>query len=401
MNILFVHQNMPGQFKHLAPLLARDPKNRVVFLTARKNVEMPGVATAVYETPRGASPETHPYVRKLENAARYGQQVVRACIGLAQKGFVPDLVIAHPGWGEALYIKDVFPRAKLINFCEFYYHGVGADIGFDPESPSTLDSICRVRTRNAPYLLSLESCDAGVSPTQWQKSVHPAAFHDKISVIFDGIDPEAAKPDPKAYLTIRSKTFRKGDRVVTYVARNLEPYRGYRTFVRAIPDILASDPATHILVVGDEQVSYGTAPETFKSWREAMDAEVPYDRSRVHFLGHVPYKTYLKVLQVSAAHIYLTYPFVLSWSFVEAMAAGALIVASDTAPVREFMKDGETGLLTDFFDAKLLARRVNDALDRQDVHAPIRQAARDAVLENYTVEKCLPKWLALVDRVVG
>lgn len=392
---------MPGQFKHLAPLLAKDPKNRVVFLTARKDVEMPGIARVVYEVPKEAAKETHQYLRRLENAVRYGQQVVRALQALANKGFVPDLVIAHPGWGEALYIKDVFPKTRLINFCEFYYHGRGLDVGFDPEDEATLDSICRARTRNAHLLSSLESCDAGVSPTNWQKSTHPIAFHDKIEVIFDGINHDVVKPNPNAYLTVGARTFRRGDKVVTYLARNLEPYRGFRTFMRAIPHIQRLQPDAEILIVGGEEVSYGGPPRDHKTWREAMEAEVSFDASRVHFLGKLPYQRYLSVLQLSAAHVYLTYPFVLSWSCVEAMCAGALLIASDTQPVRELVREGENGLLTDFFDAEALATRVSDALDNQDRYAPLREAARATVLDGYTIETCLPKWLALIDRVMA
>jgi glycosyltransferase involved in cell wall biosynthesis len=399
-NILFVHQNMPGQFKHLAPLLARDPKNRVVFVTARKDAELPNIGRVVYEVPKEASKETHQYLRRLENAVRYGQQVVRALQGLAAKGFVPDLVIAHPGWGEALYIKDVFPNTRLINFCEFYYHGRGLDVGFDPEDAADLDSVCRARTRNAHLLSSLESCDAGVSPTQWQKSTHPVAFHDKIDVIFDGINPAIVKPIPGAYVTVGAKTFRRGDKVVTYLARNLEPYRGFRTFMRSIPHIQRMQPDADILIVGGEDVSYGAAPRDHKTWRAAMEAEVAFDPSRVHFLGKLPYAQYLSVLQLSAAHIYLTYPFVLSWSCVEAMCAGALLIASNTQPVRELVRDGENGLLTDFFDAEALAARVSDALDNQERYAPLREAARATVLDGYTIETCLPKWLSLIDRVM-
>ncbi len=343
---------MPGQFKHLAPLLAARPENRVVFLTRRDNIELPGVVRATYAEPADAGERTHQYVKRYEAAVRYGQQVVRGITSLRQKGFEPDLIIAHPGWGESLFLKDVCPGVPVINFCEFYYEGRGLDVGFDPEDPSGIDDICRARARTAHLLSSLESCDIGVAPTQWQKSVHPAALRDRIEVIFDGIDTDVVKPLADASFTLPGgRTIRRGDRVVTYVARNLEPYRGFRPFMRAIPMLQRLQPDAEIVIVGGDEVSYGKKPRGFANWREAMQAEVAFDPARVHFTGRIPYDQYLRLLSVSDVHVYLTYPFVLSWSCVETMAAGGLVIGSDTPPVREVIEHGVNGLLVNFFDS--------------------------------------------------
>ena len=302
MKILFAHQNMPGQFRHLAPVLASDPNNQVVFLTKRDDVQIPNVAKVVYKEPRAASKEAHRYLYRFENAVRYGQQVARALIELQRKGFVPDLIIAHPGWGEALFCKDVFPSTPLISYCEFFYRGKGLDVGFDPESPTNIDTICRIRTRSSHLLLSLEACDHGVSPTIWQKQTHPEPFHDKIDVIFDGIDTDTVAPDPGVTFELQDGTvLDRETKVLTFVARNLEPYRGYHVLMRAIPAIQELQPDARLVIVGGDEVSYGTAPadETFKTWREKMDAEVSYDRSGVHFLGRVP----LPALPASLASI--------------------------------------------------------------------------------------------------
>lgn len=399
MNILFIHQNMPAQFKHLAPALARDG-HRVFFLTQNCRKALPGVVDVTYPTPRQARAGTHNYVRRFEDAVLHGQAVVRALVSLRKRGFTPDLIIAHPGWGEALFLKDLFPQVPVIVFAELAYRGHGLDVGFDHEESCDLNTICRTRARNAHLLLSLEAADAAVSPTYWQRDSHPEALRSKIEVIFDGIDFDVVRPRPRATFKLPDgRLLRRGQPVITYVSRNLEPYRGFRTFMRAIPEIQRRRPDADILIVGSNGVSYGRMPKEFPNWRAAMEAEVSFDPSRVHFLGHVPYDNYLDVLAVSAAHAYLTYPFVLSWSCIEAMGMGALVVGSDTGPVREVIRDGENGLLTDFFDAGALANKLVAALDRPERFERLRRAAIASVQGRYAVEDSLPAWRALIERV--
>lgn len=312
MNILFVHQNMPGQYRHLVPYLAQDSRNRVVFVTKRDGVDLPGVRRVTYQLTRAAQTTTHHYVRLFENCVLYGQAVLRACISLASEGFEPDVMVAHPGWGEPLFLKDKFPRAKLLNYCKFFYHGRGADVGFDPEVGVDLDAICETRIRNAHLLLSLEACDRGVSPTEWQRGLHPAGFRDKISVIFDGVDTATVRPNRRASFTLpNGRVLTVEDEVVTYVARDLEPHRGFRSFMRALPELLRRRPDAQVLVVGGDGISYGLRAPGGRTWRETMLDQVKgIDLARVHFLGKIPYPRYLALLRVSSLHIYLTVPFV-------------------------------------------------------------------------------------------
>ena len=400
MKILMLHQNMPGQFKYLAPTLAR-AGHEVIFITKQKTIQIPGVRKIVYVPHRSVRASTHHYMRLFENAILHGQQVARLCQELAAEGFRPDLVIAHPGWGESLFIKDVFPRSPLISYCEFYYTGHGADVGFDKSVPTGLDDLCRIRARNAHLLLSLEACDRGWSPTQWQKSRHPKDMQGKIDVIFDGVDTKTIKPDAGARFELKTgQTLTVSDEVITYVARNLEPYRGYPTFIRALPRILKERPNAQVVIVGADGVSYGAPPEGGGSWREFMAREVELPTDSVHFMGQLPYLKYLKLLQVSSAHVYLTYPFVLSWSFMEAMSAGCLIVASDTAPVREILRDGENGVMTDFWDHDRVAADTIKALELTDSHG-LRDAARATILGQYDLASCLPQQIAMLEAVAG
>jgi glycosyltransferase involved in cell wall biosynthesis len=304
-----------------------------------------------------------------------------------------------------MYVKDALPQAKLVNYCEFFYRGAGADVGFDPAETVDADTTARLRTRNAALMIALEACDQGIAPTEWQRSVHPAEFRGKIEVVFDGIDADRVRPDPAARFRLPDgRMLGRGDQVVTYVARNLEPYRGFPSFMRALPPILEGLPAAQIVIAGGDGVSYGRPAPGGESWREVMLREVALtdgDRGRVHFVGSLAYADYLSLLQVSAAHVYLTYPFVLSWSAMEALAAGCLVIASRTRPVEEVIRDGDNGMLVDFFAPSAIAEAVIEAVRRGDGSAALRRRARETVLGRYDLATCLPRQLALLERVTG
>ncbi len=390
---------MPGQFKHLAPRLAAEG-NRVVFLTRRSDVRIPGVETVSYKEPRKAGASTHHYVRLFENSVIAGQEVVRALQKLRKQGFVPDIMIAHSGWGEALFLKDVYPKVPLLAFSEFYYRR--EELIFDRDRSASLDQVCRLRARNANLLLSLEACDAAITPTYWQKRVQPAVFHEKISVIFDGIDTARVAPDPLATFALpNGRVLNRADEVVTYVARNLEPYRGFPSFMRALPEILAACPNAQVVVVGGDGVSYGAKPTDGRTWRETLLGEVEFDGARVHFIPRLAYDRYLSLLRVSSAHIYLTYPFVLSWSFMEAMAAGCLVIGSSTSPVEEVIVNGVNGLLADFHSPSDIARTVVNALSAGSAYDALRVAARGIVHDRYALDDCLARQRLLVKRLSG
>lgn len=407
MKILFVHQNFPGQYKHLAIHFGRNPAHGVVSIGERKEdrqVRFPGVRHIWYDKPKGASASTHPYLRGVEAAVRRGQSVVRACIELRKERFVPDIVCAHPGWGESMFLKEIFPETKILNYFEFYYRTQGANVDFDPEFPISFDDRFKVPTRNATQLLSFAATDWGLAPTNWQRERFPPAWRAMISVIHEGIDTRSVRPHPAAVLKLESQKLElsRKDEVITYVSRNLEPYRGFHVFMRALPRILQRRPKARVLVIGGDEVSYGSRPEKDKgaNWREAMLKELSgsLDLSRIHFLGRVPYPVFLKILQISSAHVYLTVPFVLSWSMLEAMASGCLIVGSRTAPVCEVVQEGVNGLLADFLSPASVAERVEEALANQDRLQALREQARRTVVERYDLASvCLPQHLALIE----
>ena len=405
MNILFVHQNFPGQFKHLAPALAQ-AGHRVLAMTMREAPDRfwNGVELVPYGASRSSTPGIHPWVVDWETKVIRGEACFRAALQLKAGGFMPDAIVAHPGWGESLFLKDVWPQARLGMYSEFFYHRHGADVDFDPEFlVSDEGEVCRIQLKNLNNLAHFSVADAGLSPTHWQASTFPEPFRSRITVVHDGIDTQVIRPDPQATLTLNGRLrLDRGSEIITFVNRNLEPLRGYHIFMRALPELLRRRPRARVLLVGGNDVSYGLRPESGRSWTEIFAAEVrprisDADWSRVHFLGHIAYQHFTTLLQLSKVHVYLTYPFVLSWSLLEAMSAGCAIVASDTRPVQEAIRHGDTGRLVHFFDAAGLANEVCDLLADPGERERLGARARAFAQEHYDLHAvCLPRQMQWV-----
>jgi glycosyltransferase involved in cell wall biosynthesis len=392
MRYLFVHQNFPGQYRHLAAHFAR--QSAVVAIGEKANLlrqpRIPRVNVFGYEVQEQPS---HPFEAPVLRAIRRGKRVAGGALQLKRQGFEPDIVFAHIGWGEGLFLKDVFPKAKVLLYCEFFYRASGSDMAFDPEFPVNAEKILRLRVMNAPLLMSLEASDWGLAPTRWQHRQFPAHHAARMTVVHDGIDTDKVFPGKGS-----------DEELITYVARNLEPYRGFHVFMRAIPEIQKRRPNARIVIVGGDEVSYSPRLPPGQTYRSRMLREIDgkADLSRVQFTGKIPYTQYLELLRRSSVHVYLTYPFVLSWSLLEAMSAGCLVVASRTAPVEEVIRDGENGLLVDFFSPEGIAARVDEALQHRDDFELLRQRARATVIERYDLKRvCLPAQLGLVARFRG
>jgi len=320
-------------------------------------------------------------------AIQRGRATAAAALQMRRAGFRPDVIFTHLGWGEALFLKDVFPDAKVLLYCEFFYRAQGGDMGFDPEFPASAESLLRLRVMNAPLLMSLDASDWGVAPTRWQQRQFPSAHRARMSVAHDGIDTDFVSPRQQE----------SSEEIVTYAARNLEPYRGFHTFMRAIPEIQKRRPKARIVIVGGDEVSYSARLPEGETYRARLLRELDgkIDLSRVQFTGRIPYGQYLDLLRRSSVHVYLTYPFVLSWSLLEAMSAGCLVVGSRTPPVEEVIRDGENGLLVDFFSPEGIAAKVDDALSGE--FQSLKQNARQTVVDRYDLRRvCLPAQVELV-----
>ncbi len=400
MRILFIHQNFPGQFPHLAPALAARG-HQVLALTDEKNQRPSPVPTVRYKTPDPV--QAQGLGRSYAGHAERGYLAARGARALRDRhGFTPDVIVGHSGWGETLFLREIWPDARLLVYAELLYRTRGHDVGFDPElQPDSDESRMLTVARSAHLIQGIVQADAAIAPTRYQADSFPPELRGKITVIHDGIDTARVCPNPDASLTLPGgQALRAGDEVLSYVSRSLEPYRGFHVFLRALPDVLAARPQAQVVIVGAEGTSYGNAPKDGGTWKARMLAELGdrLDLSRIHFLGRVDYGDYLSLIQVARVHCYLTYPFVLSWSLTEAMAAGGYIVASDTEPVRELIRDRENGRLVPFFDVPALSAALIRGLAGDAQADRLRTAARRTILDGYDLHRhSLPRQIAWVE----
>ena len=409
MKVLFIHQNFPGQFKHLAPALAaRGDEVTALTLRVKEAASWSGVRILPYTIQRKPGQGLHPWLVDFETKLLRAESCFAAARKLKAEGYAPDIIVAHPGWGESMFLRDLWPEARIGLYYELYYSHKDNDVGFDPEfpKPDPVADTVRLRLKNLNNMMHLQVGDMGLSPTEFQAASFPEEYRRIIDVIHDGIDTDAVRPDPDVRFELEGgAALDRSDEVITFVNRNLEPYRGYHVFMRALPDILKSRPDAHVLIVGGDEVSYGARPPKGQTWKQIYIDEVrgripTSSWERVHFLGRIPYDRFLRLLQVSRAHVYLTYPFVLSWSLIEAMSAGAPIVASDTAPLREAIRHDETGRLFPFFDGAALVSELNTVLDDGAMRARLGAAARAFAVDRYDLQsRCLPRQMDWIDRL--
>jgi glycosyltransferase involved in cell wall biosynthesis len=409
MKILLIHQNFPGQYKHLAPALVA-LGHQVVALTCkvREAQTWKGVRVVPYAIRGASAPKIQPWLADFETKLLRATSCYQGAMALKAQGFEPDVICAHHGWGESLFLKDVWPEARLGLYCELYHLSQHPFVGFDPEFPApapALDGL-RIRMKNLNNRLHEEIMDAGISPTRFQAATFPEPWQARITVAHDGIDTDLVRPDPAARLLLDDgRALTRDDEVVTFINRNLEPYRGYHIFMRALPEILRRRPRAQVVLLGGDDTSYGARPPKGQSWKQIFIDEVrgqipDADWQRVHFLGRVPYERFLAMMQVSRVHVYLTYPFVLSWSLLEAMSAGCAILASDTAPVREVMQEDETGWMVDFFDRSALVERLCALLEDPATRARLGETARSFARAHYDLQRlCLPRQIDWVTRL--
>lgn len=400
MKVLFVHQNFPSQFKYLAPklvLLGHD----VSAFTLRQNApgHWHGVKLFRYSIERENAQNAHPWTVDFESKVVRGEACCRSAINLRRRGYYPDIIIAHPGWGESLFLKQVWPNSIMKLYCEYFYRPIGQDVGFDPEFEKDDEADAgRVLLKNANILVQFEQSEFGISPTRWQTQTFPKRLRQAITTVHDGVDTVNASPDPSAKFRIdETLALSKTDEVVTFVNRTLEPYRGFHVFMRCLPKLLSDRPTALVLIVGGDGSGYGEPPREGGTWRQKMLAEImprlsKNQSNRIYFLGNLNYERYLNLLQVSTVHVYLTYPFILGWSLLEAMSSGCAIVGSNTPPVTEVIEDGKTGLITPFFDYETLAIKISELLQDEEKRARLGRDARALVVREFDLESvCLPK----------
>ena len=403
MRFLFVHQNFPGQYIHLVKHLLAQRTHDVVFVCEPNSNVIPGVRRVTYRAQERPGPPTHHDARDFSLAMSRAEAVAGAARQVKALGFKPDVIIGHHGWGELLNLPDVWPDVPILGYHEFYYSVDGLDVGFDPEFPLHETALSSVRARNAVNLLALTNPGYGQTPTQFQLNTYPEWSRPKIALLREGVHLDVCAPSARRRaMQIGGVAISAKDRLVTYVARELEPYRGFHVMMRALPALLRARPDARVIMVGGDSVSYGARLST-GTWREQMLAQLgsTLDTSRVHFPGKLDYESYVRLLQRSDAHVYLTYPFVASWSLRESLACGCALVVSDTEPVREFVTHGKTGILTSFFDPGALADRIAEVLEGGPAIRAMRRNARSWAEQNLAMDDYLHHYEALIARLAG
>lgn len=398
MNILFLHRDFPGQFKYITLELAKNPLNIVMFITAEDKIQMPCINKLVYK-PKQVPGNCNPNLDEYEKNVSHGQAAAEMALLMKKRGIKPDIIYGH-SWGPPMFMKDVFPDVPLLCYFELFCNADGSAIGFDGNIPD-IQYREKIRLNNARRIIDLYSCDAGISPTQWQKNQFPKEFHNKIKVIHDGIDTDVCKPDKNAIFVIKDKNLElsANDEVITYATRGMEPIRGFPQFMEAVEKLQKKRPNVHFIIGGNDKVYYGE-PLAKGTYKELMLNKLKLDMNRIHFVGGLTFNEYIKILQISSAHIYSTMPFTLSWSILEAMATECCVVASNTEPVLEVMEDNKNGLLFDFYDVNQLVEKIEYALDNKDKMRKIRKNARQAVLDKYELKNCLAQQIEYIESII-
>lgn len=403
MRILISHCSYPSQFRRLAPALAAEG-HELVFLHRQREWHAPepeGFRLCSY-TPARESKEAagHPYLRRFEDAVAHGQAAYRAARQLAEEGFKPDLIISHAGFGNGLYLSDAFPKAKRIGLFEWYYNAFGSDVDFLQQGAVSADQQLRLRSWNAHLLLELADCDAAVVPTAWQRDQFPQAMRHRLELIHEGVDVPTLrrlrknKPEAPAWLPKAD-----GIELVSYVSRGFEAYRGFPQVMQALALLQQRRPKAHVLIAGSDAICYGTGRQDGRRWSDWARQEAGLDPERTHWLGPLQTADYHALLAHTQAHLYLTIPFVLSWSLIEAMAAGCPLVASDTEPVRELIKHGEQGLLAPFWEPEAITAALETLLREQADSEKLGKAARKRA-DRYSAERGLESWKLLIRQLV-
>lgn len=396
MHVLFIHQNFPAQFGHIAAYLVQRKGFRSTFVSQQPPGNDGGVERIQYQIRGGATQQTHYCSRSFENAIWHSHGVFEAL--QARPDIKPDLVVGHSGFLSTAFLRELYD-CPIVNYFEYYYHTRGTDMDYRPDFPYPALNHLRARARNAGLLMDLEECDAGYSPTRWQRGLMPRTYRHKLRTIFDGVDTNLWRPQPGLPRSVGERALPDDVRIVTYVSRGMESIRGFDIFMKVAKLLCQRRRDVVFVVVGEDRVCYGgdlefTGGQSFKEWVLARD---DYDLSRFIFTGLMPIPALAQLFSISDLHVYLTVPFVLSWSLMDALACGATVLASNTAPVREMIEHDRNGLLVDFFDVEGLADAAERVLDAPDEYRRLGQAGADMIRQRYSLEVCLPRMLDLYE----
>lgn len=411
MHILFLHGNYPAQFHLQARILAADPRHRVVFATEREEVPreqiFPGLELLTLKPHRPPSQAIHPYLVAHEEAVLLGQAVVRQLMTLKDQGFLPRLVVFHAGRGLGLFLRTLLPEATLVAYCEWYFKP--ADLPW-LWGAAPLDSVLRIGLRNQVLLQELVEADLAITPTDWQRRQFPTALQPRLEVVFDGVDTSFFQPAdaaaPAAPLRLQPEggatALEIGPEaiVLSYTTRGMEPLRGFPEFMRALPGLLAAFPALQVVIAGRDRQAYSyAAPSHGGSWKEHLLAELgPFPgRERVHFTGLIPYGQLRALLQRTDLHVYLSRPYVTSWSLFQAAACGAPIAMNSGPATTDVLPQAAFATLN-LDEPGGIEPALRAALERSLRQR--RQQRASLLPEPFALPSCQARWQELVNRAL-
>lgn len=400
MKILFLHRNFPGQFRYLAPELAKDPQNEIYFISNEPKGQIPGIHKHVYKLKRQIPDNCHRYLRYFEDCILHGQSTAELALMLKNQGFYPDIIFGHT-WGQTLFMKEIFPKSKLLCYFEWFFKATDSFLDFDG-SEVTIDEQAKFRCDNAPLLIDLFTCDKGLCPTNYQLKQFPKEYQYKIKVLHDGIDTDFCRKIDNASLEIKEKNLilTKNDEVITYGTRGMDPYRGFPEFMKAVEILQKKRPNLHVVISGKDRVCYGKPLPNGQTYKNLMLETLDLDLNRIHFTGLLPFDQYVNMLNITSAHVYLTYPFVCSWSLLNAMACETPIIASNTEPVLEFLEHDKNALLFDFFNIEEQVEKIEYAIDNKSKMENLGKKARKLIVSKYALKDLLPKHIAYLKSII-
>tara|TARA_Y100001954_G_scaffold234525_1_gene290197 strand:+ start:5046 stop:6257 length:1212 start_codon:yes stop_codon:yes gene_type:complete len=400
MKILLIHQNFPGQFRQLAPHLL-DRGHELVAICSHQRPVLEGVRVLRYEEPAKPVGELPHSTLLWHEALQRASVVAKLCSGLASEGWQPDRILAHTGWGETLGLHEVWPDVPQIVWPELWLRPEHGGYGVDPLKLHVgLDQYLDHLGRNALTARALDHAVAWVLPTRHQANSFPVEFQgSRLCVIHEGIDSHLASPDPSVSYEVGGHRVDRSVPTITLVNRNLERLRGFDVFMRALPIIQAQHPTVRVLIVGDNEGGYGGGHASGRPLREVMLEELDgqLDMNRIHFLGRIPHPYLIKLLQATWVHVYLSYPFIMGWSLLEAMSCGCCIVGSRGMPVEEAIHNGVDGVLVPMDDHQRLAQRVLVLLANPHLRQQLGFNARCTAL-SWDQSVTLPQLTDLVER---
>ena len=405
MHVMFIHPNFPAQFGHIAQHLKLQKKWDATFVTSidTRHLNLPFNHINYRLKDNEEQPKVFYNPNSLQELMEHLFAIYRGLRGVKQ--IQPNLVVGHMSYGTMLYLRNLY-SCPFVGYFELLpppFWGDGLILRKEYPPPEA------IRLFNATYhaltYLHLHAVDAAYTPTNFQKSTAPKELQDKIKVIFDGVDTEAFQPrETERPVEFRGITIPKDTRVLTYVSRGLESARGFDIFMKVAKRVCDQMDNVIVLIAGQERTFYGHELHHIgkdKSFKQYVLENDSYDLSRIHFLGLIPIQDLIKLYNISDLHMYLTVPYVLSWSMIQAMSSGCTIVGSATPPVQEAIDDGVHGLLADFYDVDALTEKALQVLRAPEEHKHLGQAARERVMERYEKTKCIDQLVELFRKHAG